>query len=825
MQKTAVYMFTTIAGVILRNRILFIILLLIVTAFMGYNARKVTVSYEHAPLLPETDSTLIEYQLFSEIFGQDGNMVVVGFRNPGFFDTDPLNDWLEMKNSIENIDGVKSVVSLTNVFNLIRNNDKKVFEILPLSPEPPITQDEAENFQRVALSLPFYEDLLYNPESDTYLLLVTLKDEMVASNQRSGLIDELELLTGEYASKHNVPVHYSGIPYIRIKRTEQIEGELYMFIVLALLITGLLIYIFFRSFRVVFFSLLVVGIGVIWALGSIVLLGYEITLLTAMIPPLLIVIGIPNSVFLLNKYHNEFRNHGNKIKALQRVIQKIGAATFLTNLTTSAGFATFILTSTKILQEFGVVASLNIMGIFFLSILLIPIIFSFLPQPHPRHVKHLENVPVKRVVRLFEHIALRHRIKTYAVAGLIIIFAIAGITRIKSTGYIVDDLPRNDPVYLDLLFFEEHFKGIVPLEIAIDTKRPRAAFSRESLQNIDLLQTALEKYPELSKPLSIAEAFKFARQAFFNGDPEQYRLPGNTERNFIMAYMGDVTENNDLSSSFIDPEGRITRISYKMADIGTERIGILEQQIREEIDGIFPSERYDVSITGASILSFRGNRYLINSLFTSLFIAVIAISLFMAWMFSSARMMIISIIPNLVPLLITAAFMGYFGIPIKPSTVLVFSIAFGISVDNTIHFLAKYRQELKSTSFDITKSVTNAIREAGVSMLYTAIVLFFGFGIFSLSGFGGTVALGVLVSFTLLIAVTSNLILLPSMLLSLERTIMDKTFKEPLMKIYGDENGDGDCDGSRAENLSMNGGENGGENRGENAVKPEEATT
>ncbi len=784
-------MFTLIAGFILRNRILLLISLLLITIFMGYKAREVRLSYEHAPLLPESDSTLIEFRSFTGLFGEDGNIMIAGIRNHNFFDAGPLNGWLGMMEELRMVEGVKSAISITDAYNLVRNNDIRSFEVQPLQIQTPVSQSDADSLGRLIRSLPFYNDLLYEEKSGTWLILVTLERDILASGYRNNLIKNIEKVTQEYCARHNLDVYYSGLPYIRIKTAEKIENELYMFIILALLITALVIYLFFRSFRVVIFSMLVVVTGVIWSLGSIVLLGYEITMLTAMIPPLLIVIGIPNSVFLLNKYHSEYRNHGNKIKALQRVIQKIGAATFLTNLTTSAGFATFTLTSTRILQEFGIISSINIMGIFILSLLLIPIIFSFLPAPRERHIKHLENRGVKKVMGLFENLAVNHRVKTYPVAIVIVVIAVAGIFRIKSTGYVVDDLPKNDPVYTDLLFFQEHFRGLIPLEITIDTKRPRAVFSQATLQKIDEFQNGLEKYPELSRPLSIAEAFKFARQSFFNGAPHHYRMPGNAERNFIMAYMGDLTGGNDLADSFVDKEGRIARISYKVADVGTEKIALLEEQIRQEADKIFPSERYDIVITGTSILSFRGNTYLIKSLFTSLFIAILIISAFMAWMFSSARMMIISLIPNLVPLLITASLMGYFGIPVKPSTVLVFSIAFGISVDNTIHFLAKYRQELKATGLDIKRSVSNAIREAGVSMLYTSIVLFFGFGIFSLSGFGGTIALGVLVSFTLLVAVTSNLILLPSMLLTLERIIIMKNFEEPLMHIYEEHENNG----------------------------------
>jgi uncharacterized protein len=420
-------MFTFIAGIILRNRIIFIAALLIITVFMGYRAGDVRLSYEHSPLLPETDSTLIEFNRYREIFGGDGNIMVIGIRNHNFFDFAPLADWLAMIDALENTAGVKSAISITEAYNLTKNNPDRSFEIRPLRSEGILTPAGADSLGGMIGTLPFYRGLLYEETSGTYLILVTLDKELLASGQRNKLIDDIEKVTGRYAGKHGLDVHYSGLPYIRIKTAEKIEGELYLFILLALVITGVIMFLFFRSFRVVFFSLLVVATGVVWSLGTIALLGYEITLLTAMIPPLLIVIGIPNSVFLLNKYHNEFRNHGNKIKSLQRVIQKIGAATFLTNLTTSAGFATFIFTSTRILQEFGIVASINIMGIFILSLLLIPIIFSFLPEPGERHVKHLENRYIKRVVGLFEYLAVNHRMKTYSVTAVLIVIAITGI--------------------------------------------------------------------------------------------------------------------------------------------------------------------------------------------------------------------------------------------------------------------------------------------------------------------------------------------------------------------------------------------------------------
>jgi predicted RND superfamily exporter protein len=518
-----------------------------------------------------------------------------------------------------------------------------------------------------------------------------------------------------------------------------------------------------------------------------VLFGYKITILSGMIPPLLIVIGIPNSIYMLNKFHHEYISHGNKVKALQRVIIKIGNATFLTNLTTASGFATFIIVKSDILRQFGIIASLNILALFFLSLLLVPIIFSFIGSPSSKHVGHLDNKLVRAIIQRLMHVTQHYRRVVYFVTVAIIALGIYGITIMKSSGYMVDDIPESDPIYVDLKFFEKNFNGLMPLEIMVDSKKPQGAMQLATFRKINELEERLSEYPELSTSTSLLNLLKFSKQAFYNGRENYYSLPNNREKNFILQYVSTGEENSDMLHSFLDSTKQIARVSIRVEDVGTKRMEELYTSFSEDVDSIFTSDNYDVTITGSSITFFKGTQYLLRNLFTSLGLAILIISAFMAIMFSSWRMVIMSLTPNIIPLIFTAAIMGFTDIPIKASTILVFSIAFGISVDNTIHFLAKYRQELKVTNWDIKKSVILALKETGVSMLYTSVVLFFGFGIFAISSFGGTQAMGILVSLTLLVAVTSNLILLPSLLFGLDRLTTTKSFKEPLLHIYDEE--------------------------------------
>ena len=780
-------MWIWISRFILRNKILLLVILAAITIFFGYQARRVEMSYEYALLLPKKDPAFQDYRNFVDKFGEEGNLIIIGVQDSNFFQYDNFRNWEELCNNLSQVEGVEDLLSVTNAYNLVKNTKEKKFEIQKVFPDTISNQQELDIAAEKFSTLPFYRNLVYNPETNSYILAITVNKDKMHSKAREKMVSSIQKIGKNYETEQQVKLHYSGLPYIRVVTAIKIRHELYLFSILALVICIVVLFIFFRSFKAVFFPVLIVLIGVVWSMGMLALFGYKITILSGMIPPLLIVIGIPNSIYMLNKFHHEYVSHGNKIKALQRVIVKIGNATFLTNLTTASGFATFTIVKSDILRQFGIIASLNILGLFILSLLLIPIIFSFINPPSSKHLKHLEGKFVNRIIDRLIVITQHYRKAVYVITIVILGLGVYGITLMKSSGYMVDDIPESDPVYKDLKFFENDFEGLMPLEIMIDTKKHGGVMQLSTFNKMDDLEKSLSKYSELSAPTSLLNLLKFSKQAFYNGREDYYSLPNNREKNFILQYASTGEENAGLLHSFLDSTRQTTRISIRVKDVGTKRMDQLYSDFKADVDSIFSPNDYNVTVTGSSIISFLGTKYLLKNLFTSLILAIILISTFMAIMFSSWRMVILSLTPNVIPLIFTAAIMGFSGIPIKASTILVFSVAFGISVDNTIHFLAKYRQELNVTNWDIPKSVILALRETGVSMLYTSIVLFFGFGIFALSGFGGTQAMGILVSLTLVVAVTSNLILLPSLLFGLDRLTTTRSFKEPLLHIYDEE--------------------------------------
>ena len=779
-------MWIKIAGILLRNRVAFIVGVLLITVFMGFQIPKVEMSYEYSNLLPATDSAYLDYLDFHEKFGQEGNVMVFAIQDKDFYQLDKMNDWISMCDSLKTLHGIVALVDITHSFNLHKDTLNKKFDIQPIFPNHIKDQRELDSLVNIIENLPFYDGTLFNKKKDIYGMMVSVSAEVKNSPARVGLVKDILEITEHFSEKHDLQMHYSGLPYIRVVNAENIKGEMYMFIILSLLITTFILYLFFRSFRIIGFCLLIVLICVSWTVGVMAMLSIKITLLTAMLPPLLIVICIPNLVFMINKFHAEYDRHGNKIKALQRMIQKIGNASFLSNLTTAAGFATFIVTSSQILVEFGITASIGITFVYLVCLVMIPCGFSFMPEPDSKQIKHLHNKTVTGTLERVIQLILNRRNVVYGVAISVVILGIIGLTLMKSTGYMVDDLKETDPIRQDLSFFEENFDGLMPLEVTVDFGKPKQVLNLPNLQKLDKLSEELSKDEDISKPISIIEVIKFANQAFYNGKPSYYKLPTNMTKNFILKYASQSTgEIGGQANSFVDSTLQRVRLSFRVKDIGTKKMQEKEDKLYNIVEQYFPNDRYTVKVTGSSIIFFKGTQYLVFNLFTSLALAIVLIAFFMAWMFKSKRMALVALIPNIIPQIITAAIMGYFGIPIKASTILVFSIAFGISVDGTIHYLAKYRQELQGTNWSIRSSAVLALQETGQSMIYNAIILFFGFGIFALSDFGGTVALGILVSITLLAAMLSNLILLPSLLLTLDKHTTNKTFQNP--KILSEE--------------------------------------
>ncbi|ANE52226.1 efflux RND transporter permease subunit [Flavisolibacter tropicus] len=758
---------------VLRYRLPLSILLIAATVFMGWHASQVKLSYEFSRAIPTDNPKYITYQNFKKQFGEDGNLLVIGVQTQNFFKPGFFNDYRILQQNIKKVTGVEDVLSVPAAVNLIKNEATEKLQPTPIFRDTVLSQSELDSSAAAFYNLPFYQGLLYNPQTHAWLMGVHVNKDIMSSPKRSALVEKIVQLTNAFEVKQGTTVYLSGLPLIRTMMANKIQREMKWFTLISLALSALILLLFFRSLSAMALSLAVVIIGVIWSFGTMHLLGYNITLLTALIPPLIVVIGIPNCIYFLNKYHTSYKATENKQEALVQMIAKMGVVTLFCNIAAAIGFAVFALTKSQILKEFGVVSGINIMLLFFISLILIPAVLSVMAVPKARHVKYLESRRLQRWLDRLEGWSLDHRKTIYAVTAAVLVVAILGIFRLKSVGYIVDDLPKTDKIYTDLKFFETHFRGVMPLEIVVDTKK-KYGVSRNlnNLNRIDTLTQYLASRPYIGKPLTITEGLKFAKQAFFEGDSLNYTMPSEYDLPALAQYLqmkqeaGTSNSFTKLVNSFMDKDRQLARISVNMQDVGSARLPLILDSIQQQTNRLFDTAKYNVQLTGSSVTFLEGSRYIINGLKESIFWAFLLIALCMLYLFRSGRILLCSLLPNIVPLVITAGVMGWVGVPLKPSTVLVFSVALGIAIDITIRFLVNYKQDQKQIA-DTKQNVIQTIHSTGLSIIYTSIVLIAGFIIFCFSGFGGTQSLGWLTSLTLVVATVANLTLLPALLISL----------------------------------------------------------
>lgn len=770
-------MWKALAQFVIKNRNVLLLVLLISTAVMGYFASKIKLSYEFSKAIPTDNPRYKDYVAFKQTFGDDGNLLVVGIQSKDLFKLSNFKAYRQLQLQLKKVPFVEDILSVPGAVMLQKDSAGEKLNAVKIFSDSIQTQQALDSTAAVFYNLPFYRSLLYNPDTDAYLMGVRINKDILNSKERTLVINNITELAGAYSKSTGIKTYLSGLPLIRTVVADRIQAEMKLFLFGSLAFSVLILLVFFRSVSTTLLSLAVVVTGVVWTVAITYLCGYNITLLTALIPSLVVVIGIPNCIYFINKYHTSYIKSGDKMASLVDMVSKMGVVTLFCNIAAAIGFAVFALTKSAILKEFGVVAGLSIMVIFVVSFILLPSVLSLLPPPGKTQLKYLQSKWITTLLNKIEYWAFNYQKRVLFITAIVVAISIAGIMQLKTVGKIVDDLPKDDIIYKDLKFFEKNFKGVMPLEIVIDTKKKRGLSGMRALNvysKVDSLAMFIAAQPNMNRPLTVAEGLKFAKQGFYEGDSLNYMLPNAFDGSFVGEYLRPSKEgqaqNNftKMLRSFVDSNNQSTRISVSMADVGTQQLPIILDTIQKRAGQLFDSS-YKVTLTGTSITFLEGSRFIINGLKESILWAFLLIAICMLYLFKSFRILLCSLIPNLVPLVVTAGLMGWAGVPLKPSTVLVFSVALGIAVDITIRFLVNYKQVLPFNNYEVAASVKNTIHQTGLSIIYTSLVLTAGFIIFCASSFGGTFALGWLTSVTLLVATITNLVLLPVLLLLIHR--------------------------------------------------------
>jgi predicted RND superfamily exporter protein len=757
---------------ILKYKVASLLILGLLTMVMGYFALQVKLSYEFTKAIPEDNPKYVIYKNFVKKFGVDGTTVVIGFQSDSMYTKGVFNAVYYLHQSLKKIPGTTEVLSLPYAYTIVKDSLRSKFIPIKIF-NPPYDNDSVLLKNKFSLEqLPFYKNLLYNPNSHSYIMAISFKPDSINSAARSHIISLLQNKLDSFSHQTGLVVHVSGLPYIRTILADRIKKEMLWFLIGSLLLSAVTLFLFFRSISATLLSLSVVIMGVIWSLGTMVLMGQKITLLTALIPPLIVVIGIPNCIYFLNKYHTAYKETQDKEKAIVQMVSRMGIVTLFCNLTAAIGFFVFALTKSPLLKEFGWVSGLNIMALFFISLFFIPPVLTYLQAPQPKQVKYLDNKYLSQILVKIEKWTFHHTHWIFGITLALVMIAVLGIMRIKKEAFIVDDLPKQDQLYTDLKWFEKEGGGVMPLEIVVDTKKRNGLMrSIHPLEDMEALNVYLSQQSELGKPIGLLDGIKFAKQAFYEGDPMAFALPTATDMAFLGPYLkfNSITNGGSngpaqLLSKFIDKDKGQTRVSVNMKDIGSAQLPGFLKKLDSATKSIFDTSKYNIQITGSSVTFLEGSNFIIRGLGESIFWAFLLIAICMLFLFRSFPILMCSLLPNMVPLLITAGMMGWVGISLKPSTVLVFSVALGIAIDVTIRFLINYKQELPRLNQQVNITLIQTIKHTGISIIYTSMVLVAGFIIFCFSDFGGTKALGWLTSLTLVMSTLTNLILLPALI-------------------------------------------------------------
>jgi len=758
---------------IVKYKVASLFILTTATLVMGYFASQIKLSYEFTKAIPEDNEKFVIYKKFVQQFGVDGTTMVVGFQTDSLYTPKKFNELVQLQKNIKAIPGVTEVLGIPSSYNLSKDTLEEKFNATKVFDASYTNDSSLQAHKAIFEQLPFYQSLLYNPKSHAYIMAISFIPDSINSGARSQIIKTLTTQIDNFSKSTQLEMHLSGLPYIRTILADRIKKEMIWFLFGSLLLCAITLFLFFRSFSAMLMSLAVVAMGVIWSLGTMVLMGQKITLLTALIPPLIVVIGIPNCIYFLNKYHTSFKETQDKEKAIINMVGRMGIVTLFCNITAAIGFFVFAFTKSPLLKEFGWVSGLNIIALFFISLFFIPPVLTYLKVPQPKHVRYLDNKFLENVLVKIERWTFVHTKWVFGITIVLVMVSIFGLANIKKEAFIVDDLPKKDKLYTDLKWFEQEGGGVMPLEFIIDTKKKNGLLRSKALEDIDQLHTYLQSQPELGKPLGLLEGLKFAKQAFYDGDSASFTTPSGTELAFLGAYLKTKTTNTDtqaknnptqMLNKFLDKDKQFTRVSVNMKDIGSAALPVFLKKVDSATKVIFDSSKYNIVITGSSVTFLEGSNFIVKGLGESIFWAFLLIALCMIFLFRSFPILMCSLIPNLVPLLITAGMMGWLGISLKPSTVLVFSVALGIAIDVTIRFLVNYKQELPHLNNQVNITLVQTIKHTGISIIYTSLVLVAGFVIFCFSDFGGTKALGWLTSLTLVVSTLTNLILLPALI-------------------------------------------------------------
>ncbi|NQU67527.1 MAG: MMPL family transporter [Candidatus Marinimicrobia bacterium] len=718
----------------------------IVTAIFAYIAflspTRLEVDFSLEQMFPENDPHKDEYLKFLDDFTREDDILFLTYSGIDPLNRDHVETITDITEELEFLGSVEGVLSLGNL---------EYGEFF----DPYLSDEEWQDKRDDVLNHPIYTNLVVSRDGHTGGLIINLQDDVVGQERREDALNEIH----EVLKTVGWEWHEAGVPIFRTRYIQFVISERKIFLPLAFLVTTLVLFFIFRQVKGVLLPFAAIGAALIWVAGLMALLGITVNVVSYLTFNLLMIIGVSDCIHILIKYHENLNRGFEKIKALDSVIKAIGSALFLTSFTTAVGFFSLTMTNITVTREFGLILGIGVILMFFLTIIILPILLNFIDVPDDVHIQRLIRGGRFQAAEQLTIFNERHPRIILGSTVIIFILAIYGLTQLSYNASIMDDLSPGNSLYDDIKFVETHMGGTFPVEIILDTHERGGILSPEFLTGLDQLREKVLSTPEIGYVVSIADHLQILNEKIGDG---VRAIPSDSDD--ALSYLVDYEPGKHLRTSDYSK----ARMSARIINIPTDRAFEIRDTILRNAKEIFPAD-VDCIITGSTILALYTNRHLVKNLTFSFMVAFVIIFISMVFLFKSFRLALMSVLPNIIPLMIAGGLMGYLHIKLRPSTAMTFSIALGIAVDDTIHFLSRFRQEYKHSG-NHREAINKTLLTTGKAIISTTIILSLGFMVLIFSRFVPNHEFGILATIILVVALAGSLILLPVMILLIKPT-------------------------------------------------------
>ncbi|MBC8310880.1 MAG: MMPL family transporter [Candidatus Marinimicrobia bacterium] len=684
-------------------------------------------------MFPNDDPEREVYEKFREEFTREDDIILLTYAGIPILEKTSVEALGDLTEELEFIEGVEQVLSLSNL------QDGNYFDI----------EMEGREWEARAVDVlnhPIYTNLIISKKGDVGSILINLSDDVKDQEARARVFNEIDNIKSQYKWEW----HEAGIPVLRTRYVELVDRERTIFFPISFAVVTLILFFVFRQKRGVLLPLAAISVGLIWISGLMAVLGITINVVSFLTFNLLMIIGCSNAIHLMIKYHEGLSLGLGRRGSLDRVITEIGGALFLTSFTTSVGFFSLMMTNIRITQEFGFIVGVGVILMFILTIIILPIILSFLPLPKEKNIKRLVEGEEFKAAENLNEWSRSHPRSILFITSIIFILSIVGLYKVNYNISILDDLKPGNQLYDSIHYVETHMGGTLPLEVVVDTKIENGIADPKFLSKIDLFKNFLLSQEGVGGAITVSDHIKLVNEEIGSGFRE---LPSQS------IEVLSLVETYDEISGLVNDDLSKTRISARVKNINSETAEHIVRELKAESARLFGDD-VDVIITGSTLLALHTSKHLVKNLTTSFMLAFIIIFISMVFLFKSVRLSILSVLPTIIPLMAAGGIMGFMGIKLRPSTAMTFSIALGIAVDDTIHFLARFRQEYMQSQ-DVPAAVTKTLLTTGKAIISTTIILSLGFVVMVFSEFVPNHEFGILATIVLLIALAGSMVLLP----------------------------------------------------------------